>query len=57
MKTASTLSRRTLLRGIGSTAIALPLLEEMLPAVAAKNATVPARAVNLFFGLGIPAPL
>ena len=57
MKTASTLSRRTLLRGIGSTAIALPLLEEMLPAVAAKNATVPARAFNLFFGLGIPAPL
>lgn len=51
--------RRTMLRGLGATAIALPLLEEMiLPrAMAASREAVPVRAFNVFFGLGIPAPL
>ena len=58
MKTPQ-LSRRTLLKGLGGIAIGLPLLEEMVaPAVAsAQSAVVPVRAFNLFFGLGIPAPL
>jgi len=53
------ISRRTLLRGAGAVAIGLPLLEEMLvpAASAAPAAEVPPRAFNLFFGLGIPAPL
>jgi hypothetical protein len=53
-------SRRTVLRGIGTVAIALPLLEEMLPSLAVAappNGPVPVRAFNVFFGLGIPAPL
>lgn len=39
--------------------IGLPLLEEMLagPAFAATADAVPVRAFNVFFGLGIPAPL
>lgn len=51
-------SRRTMLKGLGTVTIGLPLLEEMLvsPAVAAQ-ASVPVRAFNVFFGLGIPAPL
>ncbi len=58
MKT-SPLSRRTVLRGLGTAAIGLPFLEEMLAttARAAAGAEVPVRAFNLFFGLGIPAPL
>ena len=55
------LSRRTMLRGVGSVAIGLPLLEEMLasPLSAAESdeRSVPTRAFNVFFGLGIPAPL
>jgi hypothetical protein len=53
------ISRRTLLKGLGTTAIGLPLLEEMLTttAIAAAQKTVPVRAFNVFFGLGIPAPL
>jgi hypothetical protein len=54
------ISRRTMLRGVGSaTLISLPLLEEMLvPTVSAhEKGTVPVRAFNVFFGLGIPAPL
>ena len=64
------LNRRTLLKGLGTVSIGLPLLEEMLGGSAsvaanleagttgANNATdVPIRAFNLFFGLGIPAPL
>lgn len=53
------LSRRTVLKGIGSVAIGFPLLEEMLvsPVMAAVKAEVPVRAFNVFFGLGIPAPL
>ncbi|MCG8650367.1 MAG: DUF1552 domain-containing protein [Pirellulales bacterium] len=48
-----------MLRGIGATTIGLPLLEEMMisSAVAAPAADVPVRAFNVFFGLGIPAPL
>jgi len=54
------ISRRTLLQGLGSATIGLPLLEEMiLPTALAVSpaAAVPVRAFNLFFGLGIPAPL
>lgn len=54
----SALPRRSLLKGLGSVAIGLPLLEEMiLPGAQAANAQVPARAFNVFFGLGIPKPL
>ena len=55
---AKTINRRTMLKGVGSISIGLPLLEEMIqPAVAAAKADVPIRAFNIFFGLGIPAPL
>ncbi|MFN3151475.1 DUF1552 domain-containing protein [Bremerella sp.] len=53
------LNRRTLLQGLGTVAIGLPLLEEMTvtPVLGAAKAEVPVRAFNVFFGLGIPAPL
>jgi len=53
------ISRRTALKGLGSIAIGLPFLEEMMAtsASAATSTQVPVRAFNLFFGLGIPAPL
>jgi hypothetical protein len=53
------ISRRTMLKGLGTVTIGLPLLEEMLvsTAAAAPEKTVPVRAFNVFFGLGIPAPL
>ncbi len=53
------ISRRTLLRGLGTVTIGLPFLEEMAvpKAAAAEAAAVPVRAFNVFFGLGIPAPL
>lgn len=53
------ISRRTMLKGVGTIAIGLPFLEEMFVtrALAAPQAVVPVRAFNLFFGLGIPAPL
>ncbi|MDA1015561.1 MAG: DUF1552 domain-containing protein [Planctomycetota bacterium] len=53
------LSRRTMLKSLGTATIGLPLLEEMLqtPTLAAPAAQVPMRAFNVFFGLGIPAPL
>ena len=53
------LPRRTILKGIGGVTIGLPLLEEMMlsSAIASPVASVPARAFNVFFGLGIPAPL
>ncbi|MEO0415015.1 MAG: hypothetical protein AAF226_08700, partial [Verrucomicrobiota bacterium] len=59
MKTRSSLSRRSLLRGAGGIAVGLPFLEEMLGsnAVAASTPKIPVRAFNVFFGLGIPAPL
>lgn len=51
------ISRRTMLKGLGGITIGLPLLEEMLVASAAEKAVIPVRAFNVFFGLGIPAPL
>lgn len=53
------LSRRTLLKGLGGITVGLPLLEEMLAttALGAVKEEVPVRAFNIFFGLGIPAPL
>lgn len=53
------ISRRTMLKGVGTVAIGLPFLEEMLAsrALATPAPQVPVRAFNLFFGLGIPAPL
>ena len=55
----SPLSRRTVLKGLGGAVIGLPFLEEMLvpSASAAASGKVPVRAFNVFFGLGIPAPL
>ena len=57
----SLISRRSALRGLGGVAVGLPLLEEMLAPSAARaaaaKAAVPVRAFNVFFGLGIPAPL
>lgn len=54
-----TVSRRTMLKGVGAIAIGFPLLEEMLAssASAALATQPPTRAFNLFFGLGIPSPL
>ncbi len=48
-----------MLRGAGTTLIGFPLLEEMMlsSASGAVAAQVPVRAFNVFFGLGIPAPL
>jgi hypothetical protein len=58
MSRQQSLDRRTLLRGLGTVAIGLPLFEEMIvPNAAAAAADVPVRAFNVFFGLGIPAPL
>ena len=53
------LSRRMILKGLGSIAIGLPLLEEMLvPSSAfARQQEIPVRAFNVFFGLGIPTPI
>ena len=53
------IDRRTLLKSAGGAVIGLPLLEEMFvgPAAAASASSVPMRAFNVFFGLGIPAPL
>lgn len=54
------ISRRMMLKGLGGVAVGLPFLEEMgLPTLTAapKVAVPPARAFNLFFGLGIPSPL
>jgi hypothetical protein len=53
------ISRRTLLRGVGAVTIGLPFLEEMLVPAALGRETegIPIRAFNVFFGLGIPAPL
>jgi len=53
------ITRRTMLQSLGSISIGLPLLEEMITtnALGATKAEVPVRAFNIFFGLGIPAPL
>lgn len=57
--TTTPISRRTMLRGMGTVAVGLPFLEEMAvrTAVAAGHGGVPIRAFNVFFGLGIPTPL
>jgi len=57
--TRRSISRRTLLRGLGTVTVGLPFLEEMAvpKAAATEAAAVPVRAFNVFFGLGIPAPL
>lgn len=63
LKREPKMSRRAMLRGglkgLGAVAVGLPLLEEMMlsSATAASQAKIPARAFNVFFGLGIPAPL
>ena len=57
--TSRHLNRRTLLKGLTSVTIGLPLLEEMIltSATGAIKSDIPVRALNVFFGLGIPAPL
>ena len=51
-------SRRTLLKGLGTVTIGLPFLEEMMVTTASgtKRRAVPVRAFNVFFGLGILQP-
>jgi len=58
MMSKTHVSRRTMLKGLGTVSIGLPLLEEMMvsTATAAAEKAVPVRAFNVFFGLGIPAP-
>jgi hypothetical protein len=54
------ITRRTMLKGLGTVTIGLPFLEEMLlstSVAAVQHQAVPVRAFNVFFGLGIPAPL
>jgi hypothetical protein len=52
------ISRRTVLKGLGSVVIALPFMEEMFSSAAlAAEGEVPMRAFTVFFGLGIPTPL
>ena len=52
------INRRTMLKGLGTIAIGLPFLEEMLASTPmAQQDAIPVRAFNVFFGLGIPAPL
>jgi len=53
------INRRSVLKGLGAVAIGMPLLEEMVGSslLAAPPADIPSRAFNVFFGLGIPAPL
>ena len=58
MKYKKVLSRRTLLRGAGSIAIALPFLDAMrTTSVYGAEPAPPARCVTLFFGLGVPKEL
>jgi len=51
-----------MLKGLGTVAVGLPFLEEMALATASAAgkkaaANIPVRSFNVFFGLGIPAPL
>lgn len=60
--TYRSMSRRTMIRSAAGAVIGVPLLEEMTPARSAHAADaagsqIPTRAFNVFFGLGIPAPL
>ena len=52
------MNRRAMLKGLGGITVGLPLLEEMAYSAASTAAKdVPVRAFNVFFGLGMPAPL
>ena len=53
------INRRMMLQSLGAATVGLPLLEEMITtnAMGAVQKDVPVRAFNVFFGLGIPAPL
>ncbi|QDT05603.1 hypothetical protein K227x_40040 [Rubripirellula lacrimiformis] len=53
----SRFSRRCWLRGAGASIIGLPFLEEMAIGAGPAATVVPTRSFNVFFGLGIPAPL
>lgn len=56
--TSRRITRRTTLKGLGAVTIGLPFLEEMVVAAPGRKAAeAPVRAFNVFFGLGIPAPL
>ena len=60
--TREPMNRRTMLKGLGTVAIAFPFLEEMMASSALAATPIignqpPVRAFNVFFGLGIPAPL
>lgn len=58
--TKNMLSRRQALKGLGTVSIGLPFLEEMAITKlvgAPVKSQPPVRAFNVFFGLGIPAPL
>ena len=58
--TIKRIHRRTMLRSIGAATVGLPLLEEMIGSnvrAGVVKSEVPVRAFNVFFGLGIPAPL
>jgi len=58
VKYRKVLSRRTLLRGAGTVMIGLPFLDAMRThSVYAATPDPPARAFNVFFGLGFPTPL
>ena len=55
MKYSRVLSRRTLLRGAGTVVIGLPFLEEMrVRSVYAAPGQAPVRAIDIFFGEGMP---
>ncbi|MDQ3031475.1 MAG: DUF1552 domain-containing protein [Myxococcota bacterium] len=57
-KYSKVFSRRTLLRGAGTIAVGLPLLDAMRTTSAFAAGPEPvARAFNVFFGLGFPTPL
>jgi hypothetical protein len=58
MRYRKVMNRRTLLRGAGTIAIGLPFLGAMRSrSVWGAPGDPPVRAFNVFFGLGIPAPL
>jgi hypothetical protein len=57
-KYSKVFSRRTMLRGAGTIAIGMPLLDAMRTTSVYAAAPEPiARALNVFFGLGFPTPI
>ena len=56
MRTKSTLSRRTFLRGTGGVALALPWLEATRLGAKAANAATPARMAFVYFPFGVSLP-